>query len=111
MGWIRHHGLVVTGEADGDRPYNIAHAHAKAVELGLLVSPPVRSAINSYSTILIAPDGSKEGWETSIEFDEKREALKTWLRTVPYGFDWFEYAMDVDNDRLDITASSLPDEA
>jgi hypothetical protein len=110
MGWIRHHGMVVTGIADQDwskdRPYNITLAHAKATDLGLLVSNIVNGTTNGYASIFIAPDGSKEGWDTSDQFNGRREQFIDWLKQGT-GFDWFEYAMDTDNDSLTITASNV----
>lgn len=109
MGWIRHHGIVVTGTADSefsrDRPYNIKRARKKAKELGLRVSKAVNATSNGYATILIAPDGSKEGWDTSNEFDRVRDEFVAWLRDNGQ-FDWFEYAHDVDNNKLEFTRSS-----
>jgi len=110
MGWIRFHGIVVTGQKEDeytkDRTWNIKRAHEKATELGLLVSNIVDGQTNGYSSIFIAPDGSKEGWNTSDDFDAKREQFKEWLKGR--GFDWFEYADDTDNGRLEFTASSTP---
>jgi hypothetical protein len=110
MGWIRHHGIVVTGSADTEHSrhytYNIQRAHEKATELGLLVSEVIEGATNGYASIFIAPDGSKEGWDTSEEFSRRREKFKEWISGK--GFDWFEYADDVDNGDLSITASSSP---
>jgi hypothetical protein len=112
MGWIRHHGIVVTGTADTeysrDATYNIARAHEKAVELELLVSEIIVAPINGYASIFIAPDGSKEGWETSNEFDSRRSQFKNWIRDK--GFDWFEYSNDSDNGVLCIVASSNGDD-
>ena len=62
---------------------NIEELHQKAVSLfnevetdedsysyPNLVSPIMSSWANGYQTFFIAPDGSKEGWETSNKFDQ-----------------------------------------
>jgi len=110
MGWIRHHGIVVTGMADDEysknRPYNIKRAYEKATELKLLVSSIVNSYTNGYASIFIAPDGSKEGRATSDEFGTLREQYIEWLKEQ-HGFDWFEYSMDTDNGYLSFTDSNI----
>ena len=115
MGWIRHHGIVVTGSSfsesnfDNESKYAAVRARAKALELGLLASNVVDAPINGYASFLIAPDGSKEGWETSEDFNARRESFINWLKEQAC-YDWFEYAQDVDNDQLTITASSIIEE-
>jgi hypothetical protein len=42
-------------------------------------------------SFLIAPDGSKEGWERSYDFDGKREQWKEWASGNPdIWIDWIE---------------------
>jgi hypothetical protein len=48
--------------------------------LSSLCSPVIHSVTNGYAWIFIAPDGSKEGWSTSDEMNEKREKIR---RTLP----------------------------
>jgi len=70
MGYIKHNAIIVT-DWDEDR---IASLHKTAKSMfGVLVSELVPSVANMYLTFLIAPDGSKEGWNTSNEYDKKRE--------------------------------------
>ncbi|AIK69270.1 hypothetical protein PBI_MINERVA_61 [Mycobacterium phage Minerva] len=83
MGYMRHHAIVVTS---WDQKL-LAEAHAKAVELGACVSPLVDGRINMYQSFLVAPDGSKEGWDTSDEGDAQREALVEWLDAQCYDDD------------------------
>jgi hypothetical protein len=110
MGWIRHHGIIVTGMVDDDfskdYTWNIQKAHDKAVELRLPVSNVIKGCTNGYASIFIAPDGSKEGWATSDVFDERRKLFVEWLQSEGRGLDWFEYSDDTDGDRLEFTASS-----
>jgi len=102
MSYIRHNAIVVTGHHDSDPLYNTTQkAHDKAVELGLLVTPIVHGKSNGYSSFLICPDGSKEGWDTSNGFDIKRAAWLEWAKKssiflnyahISYGGDDHEYA-------------------
>jgi hypothetical protein len=91
MGTIQHDAVIVTGPHDipfdrGDAPSHIEKAHALAVRLyttvGLeqLVSPIVRGVMNGTASFLIAPDGSKEGWEHSDRSDQIRRLFKEHLR-------------------------------
>lgn len=97
MGYIRHNAIVVTGHIwnhleDGEET-DIRCAHAKAEEIGLLVSPIVEGATNATGSFFVAPDGSKEGWETSDEFDAMRDGFVQWLREKSrLGEEWFSWA-------------------
>lgn len=78
MGYMKHNAIVVTSW-DAKR---MEMAHAKAVEvLGSLVSPLINGVINSQISFFVAPDGSKEGWSASNEYDEKRSLFLDWLLT------------------------------
>lgn len=78
MGYIRHDAIIVTA---WDKKY-LLPARAKAEELGLPCSYIVDSGVNSYVTFLIAPDGSKEGWEESDKGDTARAAWKAWANAA-----------------------------
>lgn len=87
MGYIRHHAIIVSGGdwgAKDDAGFPIHRAHGKAKELGCVVSEIVKSTINGYMTFLIAPDGSKEGWEESDRGDVCREAFLAYCETQRY---------------------------
>ena len=78
MGYIRHHSIIVTGFGE-----YITKAHNKALEIfNELVSERVKSVCNGYESFFIAPDGSKAGWDDSIEGDEKRKQFMEWLETA-----------------------------
>lgn len=80
MGYIRHDAIVVTSwQRDA-----LDAAAAKAQELGLEVIGPSSKAINGVSTFLVCPDGSKEGWAASDEFDAKRAAFLEYLNGERY---------------------------
>lgn len=89
MGSMEHHAILLTSWHDE----HIKTARAKAVEIlescfkadpvakdgGQLVSPVVSGLVNSQYSFFIAPDGSKEGWETSNIGDQARRLLMEWL--------------------------------
>lgn len=85
MGYIRHHTIVVTGYSKEDtesiRQKAISIFGKHFLKEGIeykgeeLVSEIVYSAINGYTSFFIAPDGSKEGWETSKNGDSARAEL------------------------------------
>lgn len=91
MGCIRHHAIVVTTRLDN----RIDTARQKAIELGMTVTSIADEVTNGYLSFLVAPDGSKEGWEESAAGDERRAAFKEWLRSQEYEdgsspFSWVE---------------------
>ena len=74
MGYMRHDAIVVTS---WHKKY-LARGIKKARSLGLFVSNITKEVTNGYRSFLIAPDGSKEGWDTSDAMDCAREAWKEW---------------------------------
>ncbi len=68
---------------------------------GAIVTPPVLSGINGFWTFMVAPDGSKSGWEDDQKGDQQRESIKKLLRAERdedggNSYEWFEcdYGMD-----------------
>jgi len=95
MGHIRHNAIIVTGNYSDEIFYNTTQkAHNKAIELGLLVTNIVNGKANGYSSFMICPDGSKEGWETSNQFDTKREEWLKWAKTQLINFVHISYGGD-----------------
>jgi hypothetical protein len=91
MGYMRHHAIIVTS---WDKPL-LKSAYAKANELGMLVTNIVEDTVNSYGSFLVAPDGSKEGWEESLLGETRRAMLIRWLDAQRYDddstmIDWVE---------------------
>jgi len=77
MSYVQHHAIIVTSFDTNE----IAAAHAKAVELGMLVSPLTQlGGLNGYRHFAVFPDGSKEGWPESAEGDRQRRELVTWMQ-------------------------------
>lgn len=76
MGYMRHHAILVTTCHNGF----FLQAKEKAENL----FPPeilrcADSVTNGYQTIVVTPDGSKEGWEESSVGDAAREQFLKWL--------------------------------
>ncbi len=91
MGYMRHHAIVVTSW----KQELLEQAHAKATELGQRNPevPPKRlwqvseitpESTNCYRSFLVAPDGSKEGWDTSDAADAARAEFVQWLDEQRY---------------------------
>lgn len=103
MGYIKHNAIVVTSW----KPEMVEQARAKAEELGMVVSAVAKSRVNGYSSILVAPDGSKEGWEGSAAGDSQRAALRAWLNSHKYedgssSIEWCEVAYGSDDQSAEI---------
>jgi hypothetical protein len=89
MGYIRHHGFLVTS---WDRTA-ISRAHAVALACfapemidqfhnrnARLVSPVTEGIVNRTFSFAVFPDGSKEGWPESERADTQRTRFTEWLR-------------------------------
>jgi len=75
MGRIRHSAIIVTGSEKADAEL----AHKIATEFGLIVTPVIPGRANGYASFMVCPDGSKEGWDTSRNYDVIRHAFVNWL--------------------------------
>lgn len=95
MGYIRHHGMMLTCWDEKQ----LRAAHAKALDLMLIVSEVSKGVVNSYESFAVFPDGSKEGWDTSDEFDQKRDRFVEFLRSDPSvrRVDWVEFTVGDEN--------------
>lgn len=105
MGYMRHDAIVVTSWKNEA----IKAAAAKARECGLEVLGPSGVATNGIRTLLVCPDGSKEGWEESDSFDAKRAAFIAYLNGERYEdnsscLSWVALAYGSDDAAAEITA-------
>jgi hypothetical protein len=78
-----------------------------AKTMGLQVLGPSEKAINGYRTMIICPDGSKEGWSDSDLYNERRDRFKDWLNGNCYEddsspFEWAEIAYSSDSATAEI---------
>ena len=86
MGTIKHNAIIVTGwdktnmNTIRKKAKEIFKKHFENVQKGnKLVSNLVPSLMNEDFSFFIAPDGSKEGWQTSNNGDSAREEFIDYL--------------------------------
>jgi hypothetical protein len=84
MGYMRHHAIIVTASDYGLAHEALKAAHDKATQLECLVTPITDKGHNGYQSFLVAPDGSKEGWEESESGDHRRADLIKFMMTYRY---------------------------
>lgn len=115
MGYIRHNAIVVTSwnseaiEAAADR--------AKAIGLGVLGPNASHEVVNNNRTMLVVPDGSKEGWGNSDIGDKQRAEFREYLDSQRYEdgstcLHWVEIAYGSDDQDATIEAhawQNMPD--
>jgi hypothetical protein len=109
MGYIKHHTIVVTGWEDE----HIEQARKKAIEIfenqckdedieppygSNIISQIIGSLSNGQRSFFIAPDGSKEGWETSNNCNNARKLFLDWLRDEDNYCDYIEVMFGGDDD-------------
>lgn len=103
MGYIVNNHIIVTGYKD-----EIEEVHKQAVEIfGQLATPLVKHITNGEYSFYIAPDGSKEGWDISDDFNIKRNEFKN---SIPMRFSsirYIEIQDDIDNRRIEITDTNI----
>jgi hypothetical protein len=80
MGYMRHHAIVVSSW----KAELLDQAHALAVSLGMSVTNITDEVTNGYRSFLVAPDGSKEGWDESNQGDDRRVELVGWMDEQRY---------------------------
>ena len=83
MGYIRHNAIVVTGYGE-----DIVKAWEAAPEW--LRSPLGDVTVNHTRTFLVAPDGSKMGWDTRERGETDRAAFRDTLREIGGSLEWVE---------------------
>jgi len=79
MGTIQHEAVIVVGE----RP-KIEDAHELAKSLYLLVSEVCEGRRNGYCSFLIAPEGSKVGWDAHIDQEKGIEDFLGKVRKIDH---------------------------
>lgn len=114
MGYIKHHTIVVTGWGD-----SIKAAHKKAIEVfieqnrndpfaipgGRLVSEIISGLSNGQDSFFIAPDGSKEGWDTSENCNDARNEFLNWIDESDSYCEYIEVIFGGDDEYQEILRS------
>ena len=82
MGWHRHHAIVVTSFNQDSIEWAWDQAHEIFQEGRIApITDITEAGVNDYRSFLIAPDGSKEGWNDSETADIARNVFITWLES------------------------------
>ena len=107
MGYMRHNAIVVTSCNAGA----IEAAACRARNIGLTVIGPSAELMNGYRSLLVCPDGSKEGWSDSDQGDERRAELRAWMNAQRHedgssNLEWVEIAYGSDDCTADIEATA-----
>jgi hypothetical protein len=87
MGYVRHNAIIATAWQEGAAEALVAYA--AGIGADAIAGPEV---INGYRTVVVVPDGSKEGWSNSNEGDERRQKIRAWLESEKYYWEWAEVA-------------------
>lgn len=85
MSYFKHNAIIVVGH-DMIKNFDKSHKKAKKLFRGH-VTPIMDSVANGWQSYMVLPDGSKEHWETSNEWDWKRSKFMDWMRKNAPGID------------------------
>lgn len=80
MSSVIHHAIIVTSWDD----MLLSEFAGIASGAGAIVLGPSAEAVNGYRTVVVCPDGSKEGWDDSDKGDNTRTQLKAWANGQRY---------------------------
>lgn len=113
MGRIKHNSLIVTDWKEE----NVIKAHEKAKEIyefinegsSSIISPIIGCLANGQSSFFIAPDGSKEGWDTSDLSDKARNAFMDWMKSSGLYLDYIDVRFGGDDEICDIVRDNDSD--
>lgn len=103
MGHIKHNAIVVTCWS----VEKLSGCAEVAKSLNLDGLGPSEPAINGYSTLIVVPAGSKEGWGESTTKDHARTKFKDWLKAQRYedgssAFEWAEISYGSDDKAAEV---------
>lgn len=113
MGTMIHHAIVVTSWGDYTE-----RARAEAIRCcgDEHVSAMMPRLLNDYSSFLVAPDGSKEGWPDSDQGEARRATFVAWLHrqrhsdgSTPYEWVLVEYGKFLQGGKILDHPSKLED--
>lgn len=78
MGYIKNHAIIITTYDEKQAKL----AHKKAMQfLGDVTTELKPTPVNNNFSFAILPDGSKEGWQESDEFDKLRSLFIEYLQS------------------------------
>lgn len=103
MSYTKHHVIIVTSFMKSH--IYLAHAQANMI-MQPLVTNVYSSPLNEWYTFFIRPDGSKENWKDSDDYNKKRKEFLRWMKKENNFCDYVEVMFgsdeneDIDNDDL-----------
>lgn len=105
VGYMKHDAIIVTTW----KASALAEAAERAKALGLYVLGPSPEVTNGYATMVVCPDGSKEGWDESDAFDRRRAEFIAYLNSCRYEdnstcLDWVAVAYSGDSRKAAVEA-------
>ena len=94
MGYIRHHAILATCW-DGSDALKLKSfcEHVVGAEQVGFIGP----AINGYCTVVVGPDGSKEGWPESEHGDSARKKIVDYLTASDFAWVEVQYGDESGN--------------
>jgi hypothetical protein len=110
MGYQRHHAIVVT--SFDSKLLKKAHKVAADTFSGVApVTEITTDGVNGFCSFLVAPDGSKEGWDASDAGDSARAEFVAWMRAQAYddgstALDYAEVQYGDDNNEAELIDAS-----
>lgn len=93
MGTMNHDAVIATTASD--EGWEAATRQWLNGEHGHRFAGSTQAAVNGYRTLVLLPDGSKEGWPDSEEGDALRDEFIDWLRVrrSMVWWDWVEVSL------------------
>ena len=83
MGDTRHHAIIVT--SFDIKAITEAYINAVNIFEPKMVTDIIKSPVNIFYSIIVVPDGGKEGWHNSNRFDRKRADFIAWVESQADG--------------------------
>lgn len=84
MGTMQHKAMVVTGIDHGENKLTKAYKKARKLFPKQLVSKRLPALTNGYESFLIAPSGSKVGWNPDVDHETAMKEFVEYLETLKY---------------------------
>jgi len=105
MGYIKHDAVVVTGS---EKDVKRLHVHAEKLFMQSTVSAVLGPLVNRTYSFFVAPDGSKEGWESSNKQDKARDKFIRFLlkHKKDLHADWVHISFGGDQEKTIVIKSS-----
>lgn len=84
MGTIQHKAVLVTGSDYTEKCFTKAYNKAKKLFPKQLISNKLEGVTNGYSSFLVAPCGSKLGWNEDVDHTDSIKEFVDFLEGLKY---------------------------